>query len=191
MSKNYNEGIDQLTKLKDDPDLGQSNKLKERAAAIVRTFGDSEMKATFDRLTKFRATTDESTRLEKTMDAIDLMTNEFKLKLSKSDSTDKDGLPSKKASSSFWTSGTGISIIVTLILAAVGGAYTLGFDNGSVKFDKEKIDLQKTIDSLRQQIKEIEQSESDEIKRLKIENKNVWDTYYKVLDENERLKKKK
>jgi hypothetical protein len=191
MSKNFNEGIDQLTKLKDDPNLGQSNKLKERAAAIVRTFGDNEMKANFDRLTKFRATTDEPTRLEKTTSAIELMIHEFKLKLTMTDSSGKEGLPIKKPSSSFWTSGTGISIIVTFVLAAIGGAYTLGFDNGSVKFDREKIDLQKTIDSLKQQIKEIEQSESDEIKRLKIENKNVWDTYYKVLDENERLKKKK
>jgi hypothetical protein len=191
MSKNFNEGIDQLTKLKDDSSLGQSNKLKERAAAIVRTFGDIEMTATFNRLTKFRATTHESARFEKTVNAIELMVHEFKLKLNKTDSIDKDGLPIKKMSSSFLTSGSGLSIIVTLILAAIAGAYTLGFDNGSVKFDKEKINLQRTIDSLNVQIKQIEQNESDEIKRLKIENRNVWDTYYKVLDENELLKKKK
>jgi hypothetical protein len=117
MSKTYNEGIDQLTKLKDDPNLGQSNKLKERAAAIVRTFGDNEMKATFDRLTKFRATTDESTRLEKTKNAVELMIHEFNLELNKTDLSDKVEQTVKKTYSSFWSSGSGLSIIITITLA--------------------------------------------------------------------------
>jgi hypothetical protein len=191
MSKDYTEGIDQLTKLKDDPNLRQSSKLKERAAAIVRTFGDNEMKATFDRLTTFRARTEEQTRYEKTVNAIDLMVHEFKLKQNKAGLTVKDGQPVKRSSAPFWTSNAALAIIIPIIFALIGGAYKLGFDNGSVKFDREKIDLQKTIDSLRQEIKDIENRESDELKRLKMENKNVWDTYYKILEENEQLKKKK
>jgi len=191
MSKDYTEGIDQLTKLKDDPNLGQSSKLKERAAAIIRTFGDNEMKATFDRLTKFRARTEEQTRYEKTISAIDIMVHEFKLKRSKTELIGKDGQPINQSNTPFWTSNSALTIIISIIFALIGGAYKLGFDNGSVKFDREKIELQKTIDSLKQEIKEMEGRESDELKRLKIENKNVWDTYYKILDENERFKKKK
>ena len=191
MSKDYTEGIDQLTKLKDDSDLGQSSKLKERAAAIIRTFGDDEMKATFERLTTFRARTEEQTRYEKTVNAIDLMVHEFKLKQNKAELTGKDGQQVKKSSTPFWTSNSALAIIIPIIFALIGGAYKLGFDNGSVKFDREKLDLQTTIDSLRQEIKDMENRESEELKRLKIENKNVWDTYYKVIEENERLKKKK
>jgi len=191
MSKDYTEGIDQLTKLKDDPNLGQSSKLKERAAAIIRTFGDNEMKATFDRLTTFRARTEEQTRYEKTISAIDIMVHEFKLKRSKTELIGKDGQPINQSNTPFWTSNSALTIIISIIFALIGGAYKLGFDNGSVKFDREKIELQKTIDSLKQEIKEMEGRESDELKRLKIENKNVWDTYYKILDENERFKKKK
>jgi hypothetical protein len=191
MSKDYTEGIDQLTKLRDDPNLGQSNKLKERAAAIIRTFGDNEMKATLDRLTTFRARTEERVRYEKTVSAIDLMIHEFKLKHNKTELTGRDGQAIKKSSSNFWTSSSALSIIIPIIFALIGGAYKLGFDNGSVKFDREKIDLQKTIDSLRLQINDSETKESDELMRLKLENKNVWDTYYKILEENEQLKKKK
>ena len=191
MSKDYTEGIDQLTKLKDDPNLGQSSKLKERAAAIIRTFGDNEMKATFDRLTTFRARTEEQTRYEKTISAIDIMVHEFKLKRSKTELIGKGGQPINQSNTPFWTSNSALTIIISIIFALIGGAYKLGFDNGSVKFDREKIELQKTIDSLKQEIKEMEGRESDELKRLKIENKNVWDTYYKILDENERFKKKK
>ncbi len=180
-----------MTKLKDDPNLGLSSKLKERAAAIVRTFGDDQMKAAFDRLTTFRAKTKEQTRFEKTVNAIDLMIHEFKLKQNKAELAGKDGQPETKPRTPFWASNAALAIIIPIIFALIGGAYKLGFDNGSVKFDREKIDLQKTIDSLRQEIKDMENRESDELKRLKIENKNVWDTYYKILEENERLKKKK
>jgi len=191
MSKDYTEGINQLTKLKEDPNLGQSSKLKERVAAILRTFGDSEMKATFDRLTAFRARTDEPTRYEKTVSAIDLMVHEFKLKQNKMELTGKDGQTIKKSTTNFWTSSSVLWVVIPIILAIIGGAYNLGFDLGYVKYDKEKIDLQKTIDSLNQTIKKLEENESMELKNLKIENKNVWDTYYKILEENEQLKRKK
>lgn len=190
MSKDYAEAVNQLTKLKDDPTLSQSNKLKERAAAIVRTFGDNEMKETFNRLTKFRATTQEPIRREKTINALDIMIHEFKLKQNKVSVADNEPTI-KKTNSVFWTSRSILWVVIPIVFALIGGAYKLGFDLGYVKYDKEKIDLQKTIDALNLRIKELEEEENSELKTLRIENKNLWDTYHKLYEENEKLKKKK
>jgi hypothetical protein len=79
--------------------------------------------------------------------------------------------------------------LIGIILTLVGGAFVLGLMIGSVKYDREKIELQHTVDSLNERIKELKEEETNELKNLKIENKNVWDTYQKIREENERLKK--
>lgn len=120
--------------------------------------------------------------------------NEIKkneLDLNKMGLTGKDTQAKKKSTSNFWTSKSVIWVVIPIVLTLMYGAYQFGFDRGYVKYDKEKINLQKTVDSLSQEIKELEETESSELKSLKIENKNIWDTYHKLLEENEQLKKKK
>ena len=78
-----------------------------------------------------------------------------------------------------------------IVIPLVGGAYYFGTERGYLRFDKEKIELQETIDSLRGRIKELENDQNAELKTLRIENKNLWDTYHKYQEENEKLKRKK
>jgi hypothetical protein len=78
-----------------------------------------------------------------------------------------------------------------IVIPLVGGAYYFGTDRGYLRFDKEKIELQETIDSLEERVKELENDENAELKTLRIENKNLWDTYHKCQEENEKLKRKK
>lgn len=103
---------------------------------------------------------------------------------------ESNGLFKNKLGNNF-LSGFNNSQVISGIVA--GAIFIFGMGSYFGKFEKEReiIEMNKTFDSLNLKIKELEDTESLELKNLRIENKNIWDTYYKVLDENEKLKKKK
>jgi hypothetical protein len=81
--------------------------------------------------------------------------------------------------------------IISGLVVGVGIIITVSIYLGRFEKEREIIELQKTIDKKDQNIKELEEGQNAELKTLKIENKNLWDTYHKLYDENENLKKKK
>jgi hypothetical protein len=170
MNKEYVEGLLELNKAKEESSAGQSQKLRERVAAILRTFGDSDMKATFNRLTVFKAETSEDKRYEKTVAALDVMMDEFRLKYNKALlSKDAPGTMTKNhvdlnPKGGLLRSSSIVWVVVPILLTVIGGAYLFGYDRGYVRFDKEKIELQKTIDLLNERVKELEGQENAQLK---------------------------
>jgi len=195
MNKHYAQAIQELQKVKEKNESRHAQNLKEGAAAIIRTFGDEEMKNTFTRLTTFKAGTTEIVRYEKVIAAINVMMEEFRLKYNKeilNPSRAKSVNLSKRIINSMLNSNGVLLTTITIILSLIGGAYLFGVDRGSIKFDKEKLDLVDSIKSLKQKIVACEEDQNSEINSLRINDKNYHDTFIKMreeLDSCKRLKK--
>lgn len=103
---------------------------------------------------------------------------------------ESNGVYKNKFGNNFLSELSNSQIISGLAGVAV---FIFGAGNYFGKFEKEReiIEMNKTFDSLNLRIKELKETESLELKNLRVENKNIWEIYHKILNENEKLKKKK
>ena len=82
------------------------------------------------------------------------------------------------------------SEIIPGIVIGIGLIFTSAFFLVDQSKERKISSLNKTIEFKDEEITRLTNVQSDEVKHLDIENKNLWDTYLKIKQENELLKSK-
>jgi cell division protein FtsB len=92
-------------------------------------------------------------------------------------------------SKSNFLSGFDNAQIIGGIVVAAGSLFAVGNYLGKFEKEREIIQLNKDIDSRDEQIKMYEEGRDSEMNTIRIENKNLKDTYEKIYNKNDSLNK--